>query len=100
MFDDSDALFDALLALRMEWYAIAERYNSHAADLCSGLLASGRLSPGASRERLGDLTLHVIAYDQIMRCIDGVDAVLMDAEDQRMRRVLLGENPPPAPPPR
>ena len=86
MDDNPDALFDALLALRMEWHTIAEKYDSHSADLCSALVAPGRLPPGACRELLSDLMLHVVAYDQLTRCLEGVDELLQEAEDLRLRR--------------
>jgi hypothetical protein len=89
MIDGPDGLFDALLALRVEWQAIAEKYDSHAADLCSSLLADLRLSPGASRLVIGELTTHVVAYDQITRCIQAVDEILQEAEEERVRRYSL-----------
>jgi hypothetical protein len=86
VYEDEFDLFDALLALHMEWDAILAEYRRHSARLVRDELASGRLSPSGARGVIADLSTHITAAEQLSQCVDALEAVVARAEEARVTR--------------
>lgn len=87
--DETTTLFDALLALRMDWEAIAEHYGSTVTShLRAGLDGSG-LRPGELGRVAADVQRFAAASEQLRLCLADVDHLLEIAEEERVSAIRL-----------
>jgi hypothetical protein len=84
MNDETETLFDACLALRMEWEAVAEQYRSTLASHLRLCMGPGSLPPGEFARVAADLIRYSSASEQLSKCSEMLDEVLGVAEEIRV----------------
>ena len=86
MSNDFETLHDALLGLRMDWEAVEKGYRQAVTSHLRRCLAPGGLSLGALAGQAADLNRFYSALEQLRACTDGLDEVLVAADEVRVMR--------------
>jgi hypothetical protein len=90
MSSDFETLHDALLGLRMDWEAVDKGYRQALTSHLRRCLDPGGLSLGALAGVAADVMRLYNAQEQLRACTDGLDEVLVAADEVRVSRYSLG----------